>query len=549
MIGVLLTLALILVALYGVVSFLQRKGEFGRGLDAVMENRNRLAGELSRLSTDAEFLDVYREGETGKTAKELSERMSILTGVFKETIDECDKLKRGKYHRLDRQVHLARVRESFEKIEREIKQLDNKFHDFHETIEKSRKMVMPLQQRFESVKNRIDGILHEKCPLVWKQEWKDLERRLTASSLGESPDSLYDPVAFFSSQIELWMERAEALSVWSEWNQEFKARTKTLESCRERLLAAGAKETHVCKMIEELMEAVKETVSLSPQQVVEKRGIVKAVWLKQQLPTVLSLSMQFLSLLSHPETVSKVVKQCVNDANNLMETLKYSDFVKKENIVLHADKEMNRDSIKDRANWLEILKQTITKVSILSTITVREAIPYIDELLYTSDLLKEYVQKVEQFFMVYTSGQKALSQRVDEIKKSLAEAMAKLAEAGLANAQEFEKLSKWQEDIHQYEETSNPDVVWVEQYEKRIANELVIVDGLVRGHKNLDSSLQTHLDKLSRQGRYSGHRVPVDFPARIPSSGAEDLLGAAFGALIIGEMLSDETWDDHFDIW
>lgn len=549
MIGVLITLALILVALYGIVSFLQRKGEFRRGLDAVMENRNRLAGELSRLSTDAEFLDVYRDGETGKTAEELSERMSILTGVFKETIDECDKLKRGKYHQLDRQVHLARVRESFEKIDQGIEQLDKKFQDFHEVIEKSRKMIMPLQQRFESVKNRIDGILHEKCPSVWKQEWRDLERRLTASSLGESPDSHDDPVVFFSSQIELWMERAEALSVWSEWNQEFKARTKTLESSRERLLAAGASSTHVCKMIEELMEAVSEMVSLSPQKVVEKRGIVRAAWLKQQLPTVLSLSMQFLSLLSHPETVAKVVKQCVNDANNLMDTLESSDFVKKEATVLHADKGMDRNSIKEKSNWLATLKQTITKVSSLSTITVREAIPYMDELLYTSDLLEEYVQKIEQFFVLYTNGQKALSQRVDETKKSLAQAMANLAEAGLANSREFEKLSKWQEDIHQYEETSSQDVVWIEQYEKRIANELVIVDGLVRGHKNLDSSLQTHLDKLSRHGRYSGHRAPVDSPARIPSSGAEDLLGAAFGALIIGEILSDETWDDHFDIW
>jgi hypothetical protein len=549
MVGVLIALALILVALYGIVSLIQRSRQQSRGLDVVMLERNRIASELSRLSTDAEFLNVYREGETGKAANALSERMSTLTGVFRETVDECDKLARRKYHHLDEQVHLARLQESFEKINLEISSLSNSFQAFHKEIEKSREMINPLQQRFGNVKNCLTEILHDKCPVEWIKEWKELDRGLTALSLGETPASVTDPQAFFSGKVELWMDRADALTVWSEWVLGFEERSKTLVSCRDRLLGAGAENAHVCKMISELLDAVSEIVLLTPEQLVERRGQDLANWIKQQLPAVLSLSMQFLSVLSHPESVATIVKRCVYDANSLIETVKSVDFTKKEQIVISAKARSTVQGMEDKVKWLDSLEVTLSQVRALTTISVREAIPYMDILFSTCVNLQQYVQKIEQFYLVQMSGSKILHQRVETILDRLAHAMADMAEAGLMNSQEYEKLSKWQEDIHQFAETSEPDVLMMERYEKRIANELVIVDGFVRGHKSLDSSLQNHLEKLSHSGRYSGGINPFGSLGRIQSSSSGDLLGAAFGALVIGEILTDESWDNNFDIW
>lgn len=544
----LIGLVIVLIISYGLVVFIQHQSEFHKSMDAVTRERNRVAGLVSTLQAECEFIHVYREGESGRIAEELAHRIHVLEAVFKETIDDLDKLVIRKYNRLDRQVHLARVMESFDKMNREISDFREKLNAFHETLDKSRQEIAPLQSQFEKAKSTISGILGEVCPHSWLDHWHEIERTMTKLSLAQGDEDKPLLNGNVSEHVELWMETAQSVSVWSEWKKAYDERMRTFTSCINKLSTNGAKHSRVAGMLEQIIEQANQVIALNPEQLVEKGTFQLCQKLNRDLPIVLSIVMQFLSVLSKPQSAATVRVRLASEAEKVLKEIQTQSFLDKERQVEGIENEW-LEIANQKPRLKELLDVAISHVQNETASSANDFISDIDNLLSIPILFHQYMNQVEKAHIVHITGNKELDARISALLSNISQALAKLAGVKLADSDEYRKLSKWWDELDLMESNETINAQALTNYERRVANELVIVDGLVRGHESLDASLQRHFDRLSHSGRYSGTRVGIPSDMESRRSGTDDLLSVAFTTLMIGEILGSDSFNSNFDTW
>lgn len=545
----LIGVALILIVSYGVVSYISKRQELKRKLTVVRQERDRIAGQLAHMQAECEFLKVYQEGELAHLANELMDRMRTLEDVFSETVDEHDRLGARIVGGLDQQVRLARVTESFSKVNQEILQLQHKLTILHEKLEVTRHAIEPLRQSFEETKKTIETLLGEECPSEWKNQLQRLSSELTKIALGDGPDSTDTAVSNCSEQISQWLERASGLAKWNEWKSTYQERSATLSACVNRLRSVGAENTHICEMVEQILSRAGEVIAEHPAQFTQNGTLAAVQQLSQELPSVLSEAMQLLSIINHPETRQHVLEQCAKEARQVLETLLLPAFSEKEQLLNRQLMTIGQIQKQEKLTFMEHLQQIIVKLPQFSTQPFVDTLQDIDGLLYLPAKLHQYIQQVEQSYLICSHGAEALQARLAALSGQVSQGMARLAEAGLSDSDEYRKLSQWREDIHLHEGMQEVETTWIVRYEHRIAEESVLLDATIRGHQSLDSSLQNHLEHLSRKGKFQGGGHVAESPTRALRTSQGDLLGAVFATLMVGEMFNNDGYDNEFGGW
>ncbi len=544
--GLLIGIGVLLVAFYGILSLSQTRREFHKRMEYVKRERDRIVGQLATLQAECEFLKVYQQGEIGALAQRLADEMAALESAFKETVSESDRLVTKRFSQLDRQVHLTRVLESFEKIGQEIPRVRKKLDEFHIALDKSRQIFAPLQNQFDEAKSKITSILGEQCPRDWINEWREIERGLTRLALGEVQADFDVPKSQYAETVELWLDTVQTVVIWSEWKVAYEERMKIFSTCLNRLRLSGAAKIGIFHMVEEMNTMTAEIVALEPRQLADKRIHDDCKKVKRELPTILSIAMRLLSVISHPETLGSILNQILHEARTILETIQSSDFIEKERLWTSE----NREQLEQKSIRVEQLIGTIARVTDNPPTSIDNIISDLDILLCIPAELQRYIEQVELFHHIHVAGTKELDVRLHAVLGNVSQAMAKLAESGFMNSDEYGKWSKWQEELHLQDGAKNIDAKWLARYERRIADELTIVEAIIRGHQSLDTSLQGSLDKLSRSGRFRDNPPPIDFVhGNDYGRGLTgDLLGIAFSSLMMNEIFNNDGWNnDNFD--
>lgn len=556
--GILVGIAVILLAALGVVTIMQRRMEFSRRLDAARRKQRTLAETLMRLQRESDFADSYQAGEANELAQNARSQTARLSSQFAEASRHLDGFKglASLFPSMDSYVGIARVLEDYEAVEQGITQLQDGLKRLDTLLQSAKEQSGGLAKEWSDVKGRIVQLMGADLPTSWQQEFQRLDADLTRLSVATDPVRRAAELQKIELQVQHWKQDVDKFAVWSEWKNQAANRRPLMEATVARLEKIGAKETQACIELKAVLDNLTHLQSLTADEIRLPANARFLDLLGPSFTGLLNRASVLLSLMADRNRLQDAVGRQRSQLQNLYSRWSEVDYQNREKIVQEADAGWFSGYQRRKQELAERIQPVFEDHGVESTPLT--TLLLVDQLLFlgeqTTNLQMELESRyshVQQLDATYEARLKVLAGRISD-------GLAQLAGANLMGSEEYLKLSRWQEEVHRLETMEVPALEDVKRLEERVKEEWKVIEAAVKSRSSIDAGLQDHLDRLVR--RHQDSPIPGAYGDLVyrrhahdntvaMSPGVFNTEGLAWTSLILAEeALASSSWtaDDNW---
>ncbi len=523
---------------------MQRVGEFRRMLDAARADLQQVAERLPRLTAELPFLDVYRHGEWAEEVKTLQETGVALSDAYARLHEQFERLARVRsfWVRFDDRVAVARLQDDVAALRERLTAWERQLDAFRRRLEGARAQVERWSNTWRAIREQITKLCGE-LPAAWQRAWQDLDQRL--ARLAAEPDEAARRAGLAQVKMEIakWERAAEQLAVWAEWRQEAASRMPILDACLAKLASLQLAHSRAAEDVRRLKQEASDLAAMSAEQAASPDAAWSCAWLRRATPEVLRRASQVVALAQTPDphALRVAAARAADQVQTLAAWLRspeaktLAEHWRRQDASRYAAFRARCDAALAEADAALAGAGAAEHAGASGSPAVRAE--DVDRLLAVRGTLSELRSELEHEAAAFRSEEAELGARRDALQRRLADALAQLAAAGLADSAEYQKLSAWQERLW-----SVADEEELSRYERWLSEELRVVAALL-SHREEEETLRRRADELA--ARHQGWQAGwPDGGWAVPAAGPYDtgpwwMLAQAVATAAEWWMLSD----------